>query len=534
MLPSGLRRLSHSRPALVAGLVAGIAVTVILYVWRLGEAPIYISNGEVHFAIHAESIARTGRDLNGMRFPLFFDMIDPLLPDNGATEWWQPVLFYATSASLLVFPFAEGSVRLSIAIIGVINVALIYAIARQRLESRTLGIAAAALMALTPAHFVMSRQAVDYLCPGPFALMWLWFLGGFLRRQDTRLLAAAGAALGIGTFTHISAWALMPMFAAMTVGVLALTTRARRAWLAFSAGLLVPWTLAAAWLLTHPGVMKHVFGRYFAAPADTARAASISIGKAASLYWDYFSPSFLFFSGGSDPTLATSRAGVFLLPLLVLLPLGVAALLRGRRAAIDFVPLAAFLLAPVPVIVVLGAEGGYSIARPIMLVPFGVLLASHGVAWLWHHGSRARILLAALLVFAPAQFALFADDYFSDYQIRTARRFDALNTGGAAAVVFAEDDRARIPVVYLSDDLDSKAVRWRFHLWKAHRYDLWLRTRYLTTALVDAGLERGSVVVLFEDDPQVKTFLASGNFDRLAAVTHPAGDGASAVLIRRR
>ncbi|RDJ94228.1 hypothetical protein B4Q13_16090, partial [Lacticaseibacillus rhamnosus] len=29
------------------------------------------------------------------------------------------------------------------------------------------------------------------------------------------------------------------------------------------------------------------------------------------LYWDYFNPSYLFFSGGSDPMWATRRAGIF-------------------------------------------------------------------------------------------------------------------------------------------------------------------------------------------------------------------------------
>src|SRR4051812_10436216 len=90
--------------------IAALAAVALIYTWRLGDAPIAVSNDEAHFAAHAYAIATTGRDLTGVRLPLFVEMIDPLLPDVPASARWQPFLFYVTGVSLRIFPFSEWSI----------------------------------------------------------------------------------------------------------------------------------------------------------------------------------------------------------------------------------------------------------------------------------------------------------------------------------------------------------------------------------------------------------------------------------------
>ena len=76
---------------------------------------------------------------------------------------------------------------------------------------------AAALMALTPAHFIMSRQALDYICPLPFVLGWLLCLLTYFDTGRTAPLVAGGLLLGVGAYTYISSWMVMPFLAALTL-----------------------------------------------------------------------------------------------------------------------------------------------------------------------------------------------------------------------------------------------------------------------------------------------------------------------------
>src|SRR5215470_11096939 len=65
-----------------------------LYLHALGRVPIALHGDEVQFAMHAHSLAATGRDLNGRAMPLFVAIADPLIPNNSTTVWFQPTLFY--------------------------------------------------------------------------------------------------------------------------------------------------------------------------------------------------------------------------------------------------------------------------------------------------------------------------------------------------------------------------------------------------------------------------------------------------------
>ena len=107
----------------------------------------------------------------------------------------------------------------------------------------------------------------------------------------------------------------------------------------------------------------------------------------------------------------------------------------------------------------------YFTPRALLAVPFGVLISVIGVEWLVDRGRMGRIVAALLIFTVPLQFASFARDYFTDYQIRSAYRFDSMNFRGVAAYVIASDASARVPAVYLSEDLvEAKTIQWKFHL----------------------------------------------------------------------
>ena len=141
----------------------------------------------------------------------------------------------------------------------------------------------------------------------------------------------------------------------------------------------------------------------------------------------------------------------------------------------------------------------------------------------------ATLLLASM----PIQFAYFYRDYFSNYQIRSAYWFDPVNFRGVAEYLLASDSSAGLPAVYLSQDLDDGAARWRFYLGKHSREDLLARTRYFTPAALDvATVPAGSLLVLYANDPNVAGLLGPDKCSLATTIIDVAG-GKSAVVLRK-
>jgi 4-amino-4-deoxy-L-arabinose transferase-like glycosyltransferase len=159
--PSPVRQDSHAEPLVRLAICAVVLLTGVLYLWALGDAPVNIAVDEARFAVQAQSIATTGRDNNGRRAPLFFHITNPLNPDDSSPTWWQPILFYLMAAVLRFAPLSEWSVRLPTACIAILDVWLIYAVARRLFSNGWYAVLAALLLALTPAHYIFGRQAMD-------------------------------------------------------------------------------------------------------------------------------------------------------------------------------------------------------------------------------------------------------------------------------------------------------------------------------------------------------------------------------------
>jgi hypothetical protein len=120
------------------------------------------------------------------------------------------------------------------------------------------------------------------------------------------------------------------------------------------------------------------------------------------VFWKFFTPSLLFF----NPR-APGFCGVFLLPVVAMLAIGVRAILRtagepgapaGRRA-MNGVLLIGFLVGPLAVATF---KEPPAIERALVMVPFGVLLAAAGVDALWATARATSRALAALLWIAVA------------------------------------------------------------------------------------------------------------------------------------
>ncbi|HJZ78046.1 MAG TPA: glycosyltransferase family 39 protein [Vicinamibacterales bacterium] len=520
--------------------LAGIvACACLLYLPALATAPAYIGGDEARFATTAWSIATTGRDGFGNRMPLFFHLSDTAA-DAVGTRWYQPLLFYLVAATVRIGPFGEQSLRLPTVLIGVVDVVLIYAVARWLFGSALWAATAATLLMLTPAHLIFSRQALDYICPLPFVLGWLWCLLMALGGDRTPLFFAAGLVLGLGFYSYIAAWVMMPLLLAVTWAAACVSGRDRiRRIVAATLGFALPVAIAIQWLWTHPQMWRDTIGRYRVYDVQHAtllQGARNFLGynnlqERLSVYWDYFNPAYLFFSGGSNLTTTTRQVGVFLAPVGIFLLVGVCALWRRRPVTATIVLLAGLMLAPLPATLV---DERYAVQRELVLLPFAVLVGVFGVRWMAQQPRAwTRLAAVALLAAVPVQFAYFYRDYFAGYRLRSAYWFDPTNLRGVSDYLLSDTVHAA-PALYFSENLDDVSARWQFFLIKRRRQDLLGRTHLFDAKTLDVrALPSDSRLVLYANDPVVPTWVRDDACVLETTILDLAG-GRSTVILRRQ
>jgi 4-amino-4-deoxy-L-arabinose transferase-like glycosyltransferase len=466
-------------------------IAAALYTYGLDRVPAFLTLDEAHFSVHALAIAETGRNLNGDRLPLLIGLADPE-GEPYSLPWGQtyylPFGMYLIAGVLKVLPLSEAAVRVPSATLGgVINVGLIFAAAWMLFRNRGAALWSAALLALTPANVIISRQAIDSVCQLPFTLGFLICLGRYLHAPAPRVALAAGAVLGLGIYAYITSIVYMPFFLVVFwIAAWRGGTLDRRTVIYSAAGFALALLPMMLWLLLHPDAFESISHQYNRAdPGSTTVMESLATGglpqaarEFVRIYWSYFDPSFLFVQGGNARNISTGEVGVFLFPIAVLAPAGLIAL-RGQPR-LQLLLLACLLAAPVAAAV---KGNPYQIQRASGLLIFVNLLAGVGAATLWASGkSKQRAMVVASALVIAVQFAGFYRDYHTGYRLRSGFAFDPTAFKGAAEAVLAEDQRAPVDAVYMPVNFYDASAKWRFYTAKHDRRDLWKRTEYFSTA----------------------------------------------------
>ena len=421
-----------------------MVAAAVLYAYGLNDADAYLSIEEAQHARQAHSLATTGRDVMGEKLPMYFAQPDFLAGRD-------PVWVYFSGAILTVMPFSEAVIRLPSLAAGLANIALFYLIGKRLFGSSSMGAAAAALMALTPAHFIQSRIATSQIAPATCVLVWFYFLLLYLDERRLRDLLIAVGSLGVALYTYLPAAFTMPLFFAATVVLLLRETAIRDTSLqpaptsrrpiilccAVFAATVVPLVL---WHVLHPERLTHLRDYYTANGYNRSATTIFSwpgLLHRADLWWNAFNPGGLLFSGDANLRFSTREVGHVLLPSAVLIA---AALVRGLadlRPPARGLVLAGLLIGPIPAVL----AGDYEIKRWLVVIPFLTLTALAGVAAL--RRLPRLVVVPTLLVIGVAsalQFALFLADYHGDYRARSAVWFGGNMKGAIGEVMRVAND----------------------------------------------------------------------------------------------
>ena len=518
--------------------LVGATAIALLYTVSLGRAPIYLSHDEVFFGIHAAAIAATGRDLNGTVFPLYFNIWDRYGSAGASPVYWaQPLHIYLQALFVRIFSLSEAVVRLPTALVGLVDIVLMYGVGKTLFGRKHLGLLAAALLALTPAHFFHSRLAADPLFPLPFVLAWLLCLVTYDRENRPSQLFLGTLFLGIGAYSYIGAVFMMPLYFLATCGLLFSRKEPPRRYAVAAAGFALCLIPLVVWLLSHPNAyadQAHRYRLYDSERVGVLRGALglfgyTSLTERSSIYWNAFNASMLFFSGDSSLLNATRKAGVFLLPIAVFLPVGINDIVNRRSTRLNLLVLLGLLTAPFGAVV----AGELFLPRELVIVPFGILTATWGVDRFL--SARRRIWRAAgvvLLVLVPLQFAYFAYDYFTDFRLRSSVWFGG-NLRGALEEVIAREGHLPGRGPYLSEEIPWIHAYWRFYLVKHHRTELLENAVYFRPASLDVqSIPRSALVVGRFGEPTLESLVQSGELHQLSVVVEP-NDTPSFVICER-
>lgn len=408
------------RPAVTAGVLAIVAL--LFYGARLNESPAFLHQDEVAVARQAYAIAQTGRDLNGLLLPLYLH--------SEGDVWFQSMPVYGAAIAAVLVPSSPVAVRWPSILFGAIAVLLVYRIGLELFVGGMLPVVAAALVLLTPVHYMLSRLAMDGVFAVPFVLASIACVLSYLDQQKPWQPWLAGLVLGVGFYSSTTAPVMMPVYLALAALVLWVGGHTQpRTYARLTIGFLLPLACLAPWFLSHPESYPDTLGRWaihaahIRNPVDGLRAIVNwgSLTNRASVYWEFLNPAFLFFPADESSVSATRASGPMLLPLLILVPIGVARIFRRCSPSVAVLILVGSLVAPLA-----AATFGenHAVARVLVMVPFLAIVATFGVEGLWVARSPAgRVVATLLLILVPVQFAIFHADYLSDYRAETATIF---------------------------------------------------------------------------------------------------------------
>jgi 4-amino-4-deoxy-L-arabinose transferase-like glycosyltransferase len=379
-------------------LLLPVSLVAAVYFYDVPKNPDGFFVDEASIAYNAYTIAQTGRDEYGYKFPLYF---------RAFGEYKSPFYVYILAA---VFWLTGPSVlvaRLLSATAGLLAAALFGILAAQLARRRAVGLMVFLIAALTPWLFEVSRLVFEVaLLPAILALFLLLLQHATKRAQWSWPSAAGlGALLGLMVYTYSVGRLLAVLFA---LGLALFFNRQRwrmvlLTWVVFGLTLLP----LAVFSLRHPGALSE---RYkfvtFVKPGDTRTQIA---NRFVQNYFENFSPRRWLMYGDPEPRHHLPGMGSLLVGVVALSALGLIVVLRRyRRDAWWRFIIYGLAVSPIPSALTLDY---FHTLRLIALPCFLIVLTVPAIEFCLDQGpqqqNQRRAALAALFLITLLQGAVF-------------------------------------------------------------------------------------------------------------------------------
>ena len=367
-------------------LITILLIAVFFRFFHLTSSPPGLNWDEVSIGYNAYSILKTGRDEWGEFLPLSFKAFG---------EHKLPGMIYASIPGIAIFGTTDLGVRVTPALIGVLAVYLIYLLGNKLFKSKSIGLIAAGLMAISPWAVHFSRVSFEAGLAMVFVMASIYFLPNLWVSMLFAILAA---------YTYNSIRILLPLM------FIAYLWNGAIEWRSFSWRRLLPIILLGLVLLSPILIgLTRAQERVRWGTVSLANQKSFVDGIAQSrgytllpsplprlihnkvthygyqLFTNYlqiFSTEFLIFKGGENTQRSVAGMGLLYLFELPLLLLGLTKLSHHKKIILPWL-----LLAPIPSIMTIDSP---STVRALNLLPALLLIEALGASYVcsWLRGRR--------------------------------------------------------------------------------------------------------------------------------------------------
>jgi len=385
-------------------LILIVLVAAFLRFFELNSLPPSLSWDEAAIGWNAKTIWQTRRDEFGTLLPLSFLSFG---------DHKSPVYIYLTAPIVGLFGLNAFTVRFLSALAGVLAVVVFYFLTAELMPKyRCLSLTAAAFLAVSPWHIMMSRPAFEPNLALLFVLLSLLFFFKGLKQKPYLWLSSLFFALSLYTYHSPKIFSVLMMVALLLVYRQKLLSGKlkKNALLVLSLTLILIAPLISD-TLAGGGTRFSGTSIFF----EQGQLKTINFSLIIELiknYFVHFSPRFLFLGGKTIPRIQLQHQGLLLIVQAPFLLVGLWQLFKNRQKPWAQVIFAWLLIAPLPAMI------GFEVPHPIrsyQLLPVLLIIIALGFVLikkpLWQ-------VVAGVLIFV--NFGFFVYEYWVKYPIYSA------------------------------------------------------------------------------------------------------------------
>lgn len=404
-----------------------IIVAAALRLYHLNSNPPSLNWDETAIGWNANTIFHTRRDEFGTRLPLSFKSFG---------DYKSPVYIYLTAPIVGLFGMNPISVRLVSVLVGITSVYLLYLLGLE-FKNKQLGIIAAALLAITPWHVILSRPAFE-----PNLALFFILLGTYLflkALKNPKILALSALSFILAIYTYHSPKIFVPVFLLGLSFIYRrhILSKKLRVWMLVSVffGLIILIPLIKETFLSNSAVRFQGTSVFYDQEENKLPLKAPLITQIINNYLVHYSPKYLFFGSSNMPRLQLRTIGPVLLIEAPFLLIGLIYLLKNKRK--QWVQLLLWWLVVGPIPAAIGREVPHPL-RAYNLLPPLIIITALGIHFLvrsWAKVSRVIIIIFAINA------AFFIHHYFFVYPIYSAPDWQY---GYQEAAIFARQNEDQV------------------------------------------------------------------------------------------
>lgn len=368
--------------------------------YKILLVPPGINIDEASIGYNGSLIARNLRDQNNRLMPVFILTLD-------GKDWKQPLNVYTTALVFKILGRSYFNLRLVSVIFALFSSFVFYQILRLFFNEK-LSFIGLLLFISSPSILLQSHLASDNIAVLPFFTLWLYFFFVyFVKSSKPVWLFAAGVCLGISLYSYKAMHAMVPVYFVLSSvyllsQILKDKTKNIKPLLWYFLGVVF-------FLLPLPWLQQHYAGAIF----DPAVVYKPSFFNAAYVYLTSFDFSFLFLTGDIILIHSTGRYGMFLLPCLLLLFLGLFQMIQEKNKNYYFI-LFVLLLTPLLLTTV---NSVYRASRLMTFIPTATFIFLLGIKRMLEMKNilAKRIILFGMAVVLVFNYGSFVAYYWTEY-----------------------------------------------------------------------------------------------------------------------